>query len=184
MPRSSTRGRAGPALRADAPRATHGHCRWPWRPAVGNARHCEARKASSRALQNRPCGSADVHCVAVTGQCASLVVRYCWSYSGIVQSARSSRRTGRITPGPGSYRPDWHACRGAVVAHGSGADSMNMILFSQAAGRARQLNLAHPLTLGVDRRSGARHPRHRLRPRACSSASAAAPRIGSADSVR
>src|ERR1700754_4729115 len=26
---------------------------------------------------------------------------------------------------------------------------MNIILFSQAAGRARQLNLAHPLTLGV-----------------------------------
>src|SRR5262245_61709054 len=26
---------------------------------------------------------------------------------------------------------------------------MNIILFSQAAGRARQLNLAHPLTLGI-----------------------------------
>jgi murein DD-endopeptidase MepM/ murein hydrolase activator NlpD len=36
-----------------------------------------------------------------------------------------------------------------VVARLSGVDGMNIILFSQAAGRARQLNLAHPLTLGI-----------------------------------
>src|SRR5579872_5564779 len=57
-------------------------------------------------------------------------------------------RTGRLTPG---LRP----CAASACArrngdlHGSGARGMNIIFFSKREGLARQLNLAHPLTLGV-----------------------------------
>src|SRR5207237_4735626 len=66
--------------------------------------------------------------------------------SGVASIVQAfGRTTGRFTPGHGSYT------RAASPVHGGleGTHGMNVICRSRREGRARQLNLAHPLTLSL-----------------------------------